>query len=112
MRGVVPACRSLDAMSIFALTAEDAARVRASRRNSTPPIRGRAPPRSRRTRWFRRARRRSVSPCRARRSSSSSATRRTRSLFDASRRSGCAISAAKPCEVDIEPLLEHRAAAL
>ncbi len=27
MRGVVPACRSLDAMSIFALTAEDAARV-------------------------------------------------------------------------------------
>ncbi len=29
MRGVVPACRSLDAMSIFALTAEDAARVAA-----------------------------------------------------------------------------------
>ncbi len=29
MRGVVPACRSLDVMSIFALTAEDAARVRA-----------------------------------------------------------------------------------
>jgi len=27
MRGVVPACRSLDAMSIFALTAEDAAQV-------------------------------------------------------------------------------------
>jgi allophanate hydrolase len=27
MRGVVPACRSLDAMSIFALTADDAARV-------------------------------------------------------------------------------------
>jgi allophanate hydrolase len=27
MRGVVPACRSLDAMSIFALTAEDAGRV-------------------------------------------------------------------------------------
>jgi len=27
MRGVVPACRSLDAMSIFTLTAEDAARV-------------------------------------------------------------------------------------
>ena len=27
IRGVVPACRSLDAMSIFALTAEDAARV-------------------------------------------------------------------------------------
>ena len=32
MRGVVPACRSLDAMSIFALTAEDAARVRSRRR--------------------------------------------------------------------------------
>jgi allophanate hydrolase len=29
MRGVVPACRSLDVMSIFALTAEDAARLRA-----------------------------------------------------------------------------------
>ena len=29
MRGVVPACRSLDAMSIFALTADDAARVAA-----------------------------------------------------------------------------------
>jgi allophanate hydrolase len=29
MRGVVPACRSLDAMSIFALTAEDASRVAA-----------------------------------------------------------------------------------
>jgi len=28
MRGVVPACRSLDVMSIFALTAEDVARVR------------------------------------------------------------------------------------
>jgi allophanate hydrolase len=27
MRGVVPACRTLDAMSIFALTAEDAARI-------------------------------------------------------------------------------------
>src|SRR6478736_10191664 len=27
MRGVVPACRSLDAMSIFALTAEDAAQI-------------------------------------------------------------------------------------
>ena len=43
-RGVVPACRSLDAVSIFALTAEDAERVLAVRgRRSTPtiPIRAR-----------------------------------------------------------------------
>jgi allophanate hydrolase len=51
MRGVVPACRSLDAMSIFALTADDASRVARvaggfdaqdpwSRAASLPPRRG------------------------------------------------------------------------
>ncbi len=56
MRGVVPACRSLDIVSIFALVAEDAARVRnvvatfdpddAFARRPRPPVRagfGRAP---------------------------------------------------------------------
>src|SRR5678810_173907 len=64
MRGVVPACRTLDTVSIFALTAEDAERVgkviakfdagdpwsrplpAAARRSGNPATRCRCPPRA------------------------------------------------------------------
>ncbi len=106
MRGVVPACRSLDAMSIFALTAEDAARVR-TRRGEVR--RGRclvAQPRTRAARAASAARRRSVSPCRAPAQLEFFGNAAYAQLFDASRRSGCAVSAAKPSKSTSTPLLE------
>ena len=104
MRGVVPACRSLDAMSIFALTAEDAAQVArvAVKYDAADPWSRTA--RSRRTCGFRARARHSASPYRARRNSSSSATRRTRSLFDAAVQRLRDLGG-EACEVDIEPLL-------
>ena len=104
MRGVVPACRSLDAMSIFALTAEDAARVAAvavkfdaadawSRAAQGPPRRG----------WGRKAHFRFAVPRAAQLEFFGNAS--YAELFDASvqhlRELGGEAS-----EVDIEPLLE------
>ncbi|HYJ41792.1 MAG TPA: allophanate hydrolase [Steroidobacteraceae bacterium] len=103
MRGVVPACRSLDAMSIFALHAEDAAHVArvAVKYDAADP-------------WSRTVGR----PARAgfgRASTFRFAVPRAgqldffgnaayASLFDAAIRHLCALGG-EPCEVDIEPLL-------
>ena len=104
MRGVVPACRSLDAMSIFALTAEDAAQVARVAVKYDAADRMVADRGSRRACGFRPRARHSASPCRARRNSSSSATRHTRSLFDAAVQRLRDLGG-EACEVDIEPLL-------
>ncbi len=104
MRGVVPACRSLDAMSIFALTAEDAAQRRARRREircgrclvarrraaGAPRLAGSAHfrfavPRAAQLEFF--------------------GNTAYAGLFGEPS-SGCAVWAAKHVEVDIEPLLE------
>ena len=113
MRGVVPACRSLDAMSIFALTAEDAAQVaRVAVKYDAADAWSRArAARAARARLRARAAH-SASPCRARAQLEFFGNAAYAQLVRRQPCSDCATSAAKPCEVDIEPLLEHRAPAV
>ncbi len=105
MRGVVPACRSLDTVSVFALIAEDAARVR----NVVATVRCRRRLRAQAAHaGARRLRPRTgLSFChsRRRRSANSSATTAYAQLFDESieRLRGLGGEA---IEVDITPLLE------
>ena len=107
MRGVVPACRSLDAMSIFALTAEDAAHVaRVAVKFDAADAWSRPAGKPRRRGCGQRA---IVPLCRAarRHNSSSSATRPMPQLFDGSRCERLRSPRRRSRhEVDIEPLLE------
>ena len=106
MRGVVPACRSLDAVSIFALTAEDAGRVRqVAAQIRCGAIRGRGP-------RARAARRAGASAAHSRFGVPRAAqleffgNAEYARLFDASVAAPARRSAAKRREVDIAPLLE------